>query len=260
MADPWDTVDTSTLPVGANRSDRVVGRSETGGLVYQTIHGQQYSLGMGYQPARKSVVKAAYNALRSDPLGALAGAGGAVLNSLANTISVPANALAGRPVTYGDVMDVAGMVQLGGAAMPAPKGALRSGSILDEYAGSHRAPKIEDGATLDNPTVVFGADIYSPRARQYFGTGNDLMDAESIRTIQKMRGNPNAEVLIYRAIPKSVNSGLNSGDWVTTSRQYAIDHGDSALGGDYKIVEKKVKASELATDGNSIHEWGWWGK
>lgn len=50
---------------------------------------------------------------------------------------------------------------------------------------------------------------------------------------------------------------INPNDWVTLSRQYAKQHGDSALNGKYKIISKKVKASELHTDGNSIHEWGY---
>jgi hypothetical protein len=50
---------------------------------------------------------------------------------------------------------------------------------------------------------------------------------------------------------------INPGDWVTTSRRYAKSHGESTLRGKYKIVSKKVKANELATDGDSIHEWGW---
>lgn len=51
---------------------------------------------------------------------------------------------------------------------------------------------------------------------------------------------------------------INSGDWVTISKIYAKDHGLHALNGKYKILTKKVKASQIFTDGNSIHEWGYW--
>lgn len=50
---------------------------------------------------------------------------------------------------------------------------------------------------------------------------------------------------------------INSGDWVTISKAYAIDHGKSNLGGKYKVITKLVKAKNLFTDGNSIHEWGY---
>ena len=55
--------------------------------------------------------------------------------------------------------------------------------------------------------------------------------------------------------PKEI--GINAGDWVTTSRQYAKDHGESALNGNYKILTKKAKAKELFTAGDSHHEWGY---
>jgi len=50
---------------------------------------------------------------------------------------------------------------------------------------------------------------------------------------------------------------INVGDWVTIYRPYAVDHGKGALNGQYKILSKTVKASELFTDGNSIYEWGY---
>lgn len=47
---------------------------------------------------------------------------------------------------------------------------------------------------------------------------------------------------------------INKGDWVGITKQYAKDHGDSALD-DYKIISKKVKAKDIYTNGDSIHEW-----
>lgn len=50
---------------------------------------------------------------------------------------------------------------------------------------------------------------------------------------------------------------INSGDWVTPVREYAVSHGRSHLNGKYKIVSKTVPAKHLFTDGNSIEEWGY---
>lgn len=50
---------------------------------------------------------------------------------------------------------------------------------------------------------------------------------------------------------------INVGDWVTTSKKYAMEHGQANLGGRYKIISKTVPAKHLFTDGNSIHEWGY---
>jgi hypothetical protein len=49
---------------------------------------------------------------------------------------------------------------------------------------------------------------------------------------------------------------INPGDWVSINRQYAVDHGQAHVD-NYKILSKTVKAKELFTDGNSIHEWGY---
>lgn len=50
---------------------------------------------------------------------------------------------------------------------------------------------------------------------------------------------------------------INKGDWVTISKQYAIDHGRHSLNNNYKITQKSVYARDIYTDGNSIHEWGY---
>lgn len=50
---------------------------------------------------------------------------------------------------------------------------------------------------------------------------------------------------------------INNGDWVTLSKNYAKEHGESALNGNYKIISKKVPARKLFTDGNSIQEFGY---
>ena len=51
---------------------------------------------------------------------------------------------------------------------------------------------------------------------------------------------------------------LNRGDWVTTSKQYAKDHGESLFKDAYKIISKRVRASEIFTNGDSIMEWGYY--
>lgn len=50
---------------------------------------------------------------------------------------------------------------------------------------------------------------------------------------------------------------INNGDWVTLSKQYAKEHGEGALNGQFKILSKKVPARKLFTDGNSIQEFGY---
>ncbi|WP_294203161.1 hypothetical protein [uncultured Chryseobacterium sp.] len=127
---------------------------------------------------------------------------------------------------------------------------------VNEYRLGHGAPNRDNGdAALHDLTDIYGDDIYSSKAVQYFGTGNQKMSKDSIDIIQKVQNNPDAEVTVYRAVPKNVNK-INNGDWITINKQYAIDHGINHLNGEYKILEEKVKASQIFTDGNSIHEQG----
>ena len=50
---------------------------------------------------------------------------------------------------------------------------------------------------------------------------------------------------------------INSGDWVTIYRPYAVFHGQDNLNNQYKIIKKTVKAKEVFTDCNSLYEWGY---
>lgn len=183
----------------------------------------------------------------------------------------------------------------------------------DDYRGLHQAPDAESGAPLHDLTNVYPDDIYSSKGAQYYGHhgGNHPQDVASIHIIQSLRGKPNADVKMYRAVPNirsnaqkielinqqkaeylrrgkiPADSGftngsrwyehaaneierlkslpetsapietINPGDWVTINRAYARDHGESTLLGDYKIISKTVKARDLYTNGDSIHEFGY---
>jgi hypothetical protein len=127
-----------------------------------------------------------------------------------------------------------------------------------EYSTGHTAPHPEEGAMMHDLHAVF-PDI-ATHGRQYYGTG-ERYDHESFGPISRVNGRPSASVHIYRAVHKDVeNPKINAGDWVTTSPSYAKEHGEANLGNKYKILKKTVRADELATNGDSIHEWGYWPK
>lgn len=52
-------------------------------------------------------------------------------------------------------------------------------------------------------------------------------------------------------------SSINDGDWVTTVKQYAIDHGKAHLGNSFRVLSKKVKAKNIYGNGDSIMEFGY---
>lgn len=146
--------------------------------------------------------------------------------------------------------------------MPVGMGIKDVGKSSFEYMASHRPVTIEGGAsTLDNLIPSFGEDIYGKNALQYFGTGSPNLDRQALSVFQQVKGNPNATVTVYRAVPKNVEQqSLNSGDWVTISRDYARQHGESTLGGNYKLVEQQVPVSSLTTNADSILEQGYYPK
>jgi hypothetical protein len=58
-------------------------------------------------------------------------------------------------------------------------------------------------------------------------------------------------------LKKGNRLSINRGDWVTISRAYAKDHGESALNGKYKLISKTVLARDIYTAGDSFLEWGY---
>lgn len=129
-----------------------------------------------------------------------------------------------------------------------------------DYHGVHRAPGFDpeaSGNTLDNLNGSF-PDIYGPEGLRYYGNDidNPRVDQEAISVIKKMQGDPDGEVMVYRAVPEFVDE-INPGDWVAITEEYARDHGDRYIQGQTRVLSKSIKAKELYSEGNSIQEFGW---
>jgi len=146
-------------------------------------------------------------------------------------------------------------------------GATPVGLSMDvDYGGSHKPPSFDGGApghdvTKGSEGGVFPNDIYSDKGLRYYGTG-DANDTEAINIINSMKGNPDMDVTIYRAVPNESNiTDINNGDWVTTVKSYADDHAATGYGNtgneSGKVLSKTVKAKDIFTNGDSIMEWGY---
>ena len=125
------------------------------------------------------------------------------------------------------------------------------------YRMAHRAPDGTYGeGSIDKMNTVYPDDIYSSNGARYYGD-DDFESRKTIQLFRSLRGKPEAELTIYRAVPKGVSGVINPGDWVTPSRKYAELHAKyfDETGAD--IIEKKVKAKEVYSEGNSIFEFGW---
>ena len=133
----------------------------------------------------------------------------------------------------------------------------QEGLFESDYRGVHRPASREEGHknSGDDPTDIYPEDVYGENGARYYGDGI-ANDNVTIAIMRSMRGNPDKVVKIYRAVPKDVEE-INPGDWVTINKEYAKYHGYRHIGDDYKIIAKEVKASEIFTGGESIHEWGY---
>ena len=126
-----------------------------------------------------------------------------------------------------------------------------SGTAVDDfdYRGVHRAPDARVyGATIDNLQGIMPADVYTNTGKNLYGLGDSVVDREWFAAAMKAKGNPNAEIEVYRAVPKGVKT-INNGDFVTTSKKYAEMHGENVLDEGFEIIKKKVPARFLSSEG-----------
>ena len=121
-----------------------------------------------------------------------------------------------------------------------------------EPRGTHEAPDADTGSPIYDVTSngTYPSDFYSSDAARLYSSGSEL-DQGAVDKIKEFRGKPDALVKVWRAIPWSGKgkspgsrgaSAMRHGDWVTIRRQYAIDHGENELGGNYELVAVNVRA------------------
>jgi hypothetical protein len=83
---------------------------------------------------------------------------------------------------------------------------------------------------------------------------------EALRQANTAKGNPDADIRIYRAVPHGVAT-INPGDWVTTSRNYAIQHGKHPEdpSKDKPVISGVTKARHITFGGSDGIEFGYAG-
>jgi 8-oxo-dGTP pyrophosphatase MutT (NUDIX family) len=136
----------------------------------------------------------------------------------------------------------------------------RTAADDDDYRMEHRPPDIDFGS----PHHDVGADVmpglYSHPAD--YDHSKEPSFWESFHHVQRTRDKPEAKVRIYRALPaEHAHQGFRTGDWVTTSKEYARQHGThgSDPQRDWPVISTMVPAKHLQTDGNDLREWGYTG-
>lgn len=121
------------------------------------------------------------------------------------------------------------------------------------YKMSHQ-PDPDGAYSHDLSTTV--SDFYKNPHYYHYG---ERSDKESVSALMAIRGKPDAEVTIYRAVPAHVKS-IDPGNWVSFSRTYATEHGyGNAEDGseDMPVISRKVRARDVRWEGNSVNEFGY---
>ena len=137
-----------------------------------------------------------------------------------------------------------------------------------------RGPESPEAIRLDDLTMDIAGreagypkNIYGPRGQEFYARGPrqgyknpyGIANDESYKSVMKFRNNPDAEIVIYRAVPKGIKN-INVGDWVTPSPTYAKIHANSStihFGEGSAVISKKVKVKDVYWAGDDINEFGY---
>jgi len=124
------------------------------------------------------------------------------------------------------------------------------------YQGGHQptpGTRSFDLTELVDGEEVIPKDMYS----QWYGSRGTPEDLQSIAVLKKIKGNPEAEVTIYRAGP---SKDFNNGDWVTFSKKYADGHaiGNVEAGKSMQVYSKVVKAKDVRWAMDDVNEFGFY--
>lgn len=139
-----------------------------------------------------------------------------------------------------------------------------------DYRMTHR-PGSPEGSTPFHQADDVMPDVTGPNGPQYYDSHNYVAEIggsprriphsqspshESFVQMRAAKGNPDAPVHIYRAMPNN-GHGIEPGDWVSTSRGYAERHKESNGEPDWQIAHTVAKAKEVWGDGDDPNEWGY---
>ena len=112
------------------------------------------------------------------------------------------------------------------------------------------------------PDDLLGEDSVAPKdvyehPEYYTIHSNKNVVKETKEALEKVKGNPDAKITIYRA---TTGDTINDGDWVTLSKSYAEDHNYSQLDGKGKVISKEVPVKDVEWAGDDLSEWGYFPK
>ncbi len=153
-----------------------------------------------------------------------------------------------KPPLYDECKDPAWQESLPPASQYHPRQAAA------DYRQPHEGPDADSGEAMHElGSGIYPADVHDNLA------GYGAQHHETMHSVRKARGNPDAKIRIYRALPKP-HRAINPGGWVTTARDYALEHAQESDPHEaYPVIRATVPAKHLRNDGNSLEEWSYHG-
>ncbi len=98
-------------------------------------------------------------------------------------------------------------------------------------------------------------DVYAHPER-YSGAGATVVK-ETMAQLKQAKGNPDAIVTIHRWAPEG--NAIESGNWVSLSKTYAEQHGESNSSGKAgSVISLEVPAKTIRFAGDDLAEFGYW--
>lgn len=117
-----------------------------------------------------------------------------------------------------------------------------------------------DGPSIDRMEEIFQDAYKHPEWYGLDGVSFPESRAEATQALMSAKGNPDAPIRIYRALPHGITT-INSGDWVSTAKAYAETHAmqNDNPADDWPVITAVVPAKTVMTGGSDLLEWGYFG-
>lgn len=228
--------------------------------IMSSLNGKQEFFEGVRQAARKKVSETGKGVLANEETGLTAGVGrdyAGGVNGERATRDISADEIAKRDAEYLEALN-SGKRHKAASILVRALGVKFADASYDR-GGTHDAPDAETGSPSFDVTFnrSYPDDFYDSVGLRYYGTG-ETWDGEGYNVLMRLKGHPDGLVTVYRAVDKdSKTRGIQPGDWVTTVRRYADEHGKGNIKGGHRIQSKIVRAKDIFTNGDSFLEWGY---
>lgn len=129
----------------------------------------------------------------------------------------------------------------------------------DSYRMSHQPSEVGPRAhdlTEDGGEGEYLTDDVYAHPERYSGAGSTVV-RETMAQLKRAKGNPDAIVTIHRWAPEG--NVIESGNWVSLSKTYAEQHGESNASGKVgSVISLDVPAKTIRFAGDDLAEFGYW--